>query len=109
MVCRVSSSFSIIEGKKEKVRDDIAYIEFYGHQVPVVQKLLRTDTWKYIFNGQDRDEYYDLERDPSELCNEISNPDYADDIKKAREIMHDKLKELGDPILRYYTGTRMHE
>jgi len=102
------SLLPLLWGEKEKVRDEIVYIEFYGHQIPVVQKLLRTDTWKYIFNGQERDEYYDIEKGPAELVNDIDNPAYSENIRSARQLMNKKLKDLNDPILRYFENTRMH-
>ncbi|PCJ57085.1 MAG: sulfatase [Planctomycetota bacterium] len=103
------SLLPLINGTKEILRDEPMYIEFYGHQVSVMQKLLRTKEWKYIFNGQEFDEYYDLINDPHEMINEINNPNFKSEIQHARDQMTIKLKSLKDPSFRYFHGTRMHE
>jgi arylsulfatase A-like enzyme len=102
------SLMPILNATDDRIRDDIAYLEFYGHQVPVTQKVVRGSRFKYIFNSFDKDEYYDLENDPDELVNLIGSPSCAAQVGDAREIMLDRLEALSDPILRYYRGTRMH-
>jgi arylsulfatase A-like enzyme len=102
------SILPVVQGSSASVREAAAYVEFYGHQVPVIQKLMRTETGKYIFNSFDKDEYYDLLTDPNELVNLICNTDYQTEIKIARQAMFTRLKEAADPILRYFEGTRMH-
>ncbi len=36
-----------------------------------------TAEWKYVFNGFDRDELYDLRRDPYEMINRADDPAYT--------------------------------
>ena len=102
------SLYPILRGETEDIREEYAYLEFYGHQVPVLQKLLRTNSYKYIFNGQETDEYYDLLCDPGELTNRIADPAYSAAVRSARISMQTQLTKMGDPVLRYFEGTRLH-
>ena len=36
--------------------------------------------WKYVFNGFDLDELYDLKKDPQETVNLADQPEYASRI-----------------------------
>ena len=40
------------------------------------------DRWKYVYNGFDFDELYDLQHDPGELCNLAADPRYAGVIRE---------------------------
>ena len=89
-------------------REEVAFIEFHGHQLPYSQRLVRTPTHKYIFNGPDVDELYDLGADPHELTNLVADTGSAGVLKDLRERLHAFLREAGDPILRYYAGSRLN-
>ena len=102
------SLLPVIKGEVDSVRDRVAFIEFYGHQVPVLQKVIRTDAYKYIFNGPDRDEFYDLVADPGEMENRVDDPACSEQVAEARNVMLAKIEELGDPIRRYYVHSRLH-
>jgi len=102
-----ASLFPLLDGSADRVRDPVAYTEFYGHQIPCFQRIIRTDDYKYIFNGADRDELYDLRKDPGELANVIAEPGYAGILKDALERMHATITEMKDPILRYFVNTRL--
>jgi len=101
------SLLPIIRAEREAVRPPVAYLEFHGHQCPYPQRMVQTDRLKYIFNAADRDELYDLEKDPGELTNAIEAPACADRLAQMRSLLHDHLKATGDPILRFYEGTRL--
>lgn len=42
--------------------------------------MIRSDKYKYIRRKYEKDEFYDLEKDPSEKVNQIDNPVYKDEI-----------------------------
>lgn len=58
--------------------------------------MIRMGDLKYIQRLYERDELYDLKKDPAELNNEIDNPTYADDILKMKLRMLEWYQETAD-------------
>lgn len=48
-----------------------------GNELYGIQRAVWNKKWKYVFNGFDYDELYDLENDPRELHNLIYDPSLA--------------------------------
>lgn len=61
-------------------------------------RALRTDRWKLIQYSEfaDMDEFYDLQKDPHELNNLISDPSAKKDLETAREGLRQLRLETGD-------------
>lgn len=70
---------------------------YYGAEYLYTQRILITQRHKYVFNGFDIDELYDLENDPIEMHNQIDNPDYAGERTKLQVRLYEKMDEFGDP------------
>ncbi len=58
--------------------DNILYTQFNGVELYYSQRIVATDTHKYVYNGFDFDELYDLTNDPHELKNVADDPAYTD-------------------------------
>ncbi len=100
-----SSILPVLRGTE--TRESVMFGEFYGHQVPTSQRVVRTEKFKYIFNGSHIDELYDLELDASELTNVINDPEHKKALQELRERLLQHIRESGDLIERYYIRTRL--
>jgi arylsulfatase A-like enzyme len=59
---------------------DAFYSQMNGVELYYTQRVVQTHDWKYVYNGFDFDELYDLRADPHELVNLAGRRDY-DDVK----------------------------
>lgn len=57
---------------------DAFYTQFNGVELYYSQRVVQTKDYKYVYNGFDFDELYDLRTDPHEMVNLNDHPDYQD-------------------------------
>ncbi|MBO4406948.1 MAG: sulfatase-like hydrolase/transferase [Clostridia bacterium] len=63
-------------------------------------RAIRTKRWKYVWNLTDVDELYDLEADPGEKENRVSDPALSGLISDLRSRLWEDLSSHGDPFTR---------
>lgn len=64
------------QGKTPPDWPDAFYTQFNGVELYYSQRVVATKRHKYVYNGFDDDEVYDLERDPHEMTNVSERPEY---------------------------------
>ncbi|MFP4381861.1 MAG: sulfatase-like hydrolase/transferase, partial [Candidatus Sumerlaeia bacterium] len=87
---------------------DIGFAEYHGGRMNVTQRIVWQGDWKYVFNGFDFDELYNLADDPYEMQNRAEEPAQQDRVKEMCKILWRTIRETGDhsvlnshyPILR---------
>jgi len=80
---------------------------YYGGEFLYTQRILITERYKYVFNGFDIDELYDLEEDPGENVNCIDAPSYAEARDRLRCRLYEEMDRLDDPYQgrwKYHAG-----
>jgi arylsulfatase A-like enzyme len=77
-------------------RDDIL-CAYYGGEYLYTQRIGITQRFKYVFNGFDFDEMYDLERDPDEMRNVVGVTEYAKWTGDMRARMYEMMARYRDP------------
>ncbi len=94
-----------------------------GHESVFIQisesqigRAVRTDRWKYSVSAKNRDSafadsytedcLYDLQNDPYEKNNLISDPSLAQTRKELREILLEYMKKAGEPVLNITESSR---
>jgi arylsulfatase A-like enzyme len=75
---------------------DEAYAEYHGTRFPLCQRVLWQGNWKFVFNGFDFDELYDLCSDPDERTNLAALPEHADRVKEMMAGVWRRAKASGD-------------
>ncbi len=73
-----------------------AFAEFHGQRFFYTQRVLWRDNYKYVFNGFDVDELYDLAADPYELHNLAQDPAYQSLLERMAGRMWEIMRETDD-------------
>ena len=93
------SFIRLMSGDTSEWRDKIFYEYYWEYDFPFTPTVfgVRTDKFKYIryYGVWDTNELYDLENDPNETVNLISDPGYAEIAKKMAGELYDWLEQSG--------------
>jgi len=101
------SILPILRGDESRTK--VAHVEFHGHQAPYCQRMIRTETHKYVFNAPETDELYDLANDPHEMRNLVADSASSAILAELRSHMYLYLSRTGDPIRVFFEATRMKQ
>jgi arylsulfatase A-like enzyme len=85
------------------------YAEYFGGRYMLTQRVTWDGPWKYIHNGFDFDELYNLDDDPFEMKNLAADPAYKSRLEQMAMQMWARIRETGDQSLldAYYPILRM--
>ena len=74
------------------------YTQTNGNERYGIQRAVWNRKWKYVFNGFDYDELYDLERDPLEMHNLLHNSEeeYQEIVEEMCKKMWTFARDTGD-------------
>lgn len=73
-----------------------AFAECHGQRFYYTQRILWRDNYKYVFNGFDQDELYDLAADPHELQNLAADPTCQPTLENLAARMWQIIRQTGD-------------
>jgi len=77
--------------------DDIL-CAYYGGEFLYTQRIAINRRWKYVFNGFDFDELYDLESDPEEMQNLAGAPGHRTQADDMRARLYELMNRFEDPF-----------
>lgn len=97
--CQFRSLRPLLEAPGRRDWTDEAYAEFHGQRYFFTQRILWRDHLKYVLNGYDFDEMYDLKRDPAELHNVAEDPAYAEAKTELLRAIWRQVHATGDATL----------
>lgn len=75
------------------------FAEYFGGRLILTQRVFWDGAWKFVFNGFDFDELYNLDDDPWELNNRIDDPACAERLRSMTEQMWQIVRDTGDHSL----------
>ncbi len=97
-----SSLLPILRGESPADWRKYAFSNYNGQQFGLyVQRMIRNNQWKYIWNLTDLDELYDLEKDPWEMKNLISDSSQMKVLKDLRHSLYNDLAKRKDPVVNW--------
>jgi len=91
-----SRSFAAILRGENGEGFDEAYAEYHGTRFPLCQRVLWQGDWKFVFNGFDFDELYDLANDPDERINLAALPEFSERVRNMMAAVWRRAKASGD-------------
>jgi arylsulfatase A-like enzyme len=71
---------------------------YYGGEFLYTQRIAITNRFKYVFNGFDTDECYDLADDPEELRNLVTTGERRAGLDDMRARLYELMNEFEDPF-----------
>ncbi len=78
---------------------DAWFAEYHGDEQGLYsQRMLHTGRYKLVYNARDVDELYDLETDPWEMRNLVSDPAYADLYRRLQAQLYTWFVATRDPL-----------
>jgi arylsulfatase A-like enzyme len=75
---------------------ETGYAEYHGTRFPLMQRILWHGGWKFVFNGFDFDELYDLAEDPHEMHNRAGDPGQRERIEWMMSEVWRRVRDTGD-------------
>ncbi len=86
------------------------YAEYEGGRVLITQRVVYDGDWKYVYNGFDFDELYNLADDPHELTNLAGDPAYRNQLDAMVRLFWGYIVTSGDTRIQRtaYGPLRLH-
>lgn len=85
---------------------DSGYAEYFGTRFGLTQRIYWQGPWKFIFNGFDGDELYNLADDPHEMKNLAGLPEHQDRVRAMMASVWRRIRDTADRTLwrsQYYS------
>lgn len=86
----------LLRGETPADWPDGSFAEFHGQRFFYTQRIVWDGDWKYVFNGFDFDELYNLRDDPHEMHNLINEARHRERAEHLASLMWKTIKEIGD-------------
>jgi arylsulfatase A-like enzyme len=90
----------LLSGEAASSWPDSVYAQYHGDEFGLYsQRMVRTDRYKFVYNGPDRNELYDLREDPHELRNLADHPHYEAERRALQDRLVQWMEEVDDPLV----------
>ena len=76
------SLLPLLQGERPSDWRDALFFQSNGNETYGIQRSILTDKWRFVYNGFDYDELYDLQADPQQMKNFATDPAYQAVVKE---------------------------
>jgi len=97
-----SSLLPWMQGTSPSVWRDAVFTQSNGNETYGIQRTVRTDRWKLVYNGFDYDELYDLAADPHEMTNLLHPAQQATPRRTGRPPLSEVPEDLKTTVRELY-------
>jgi arylsulfatase A-like enzyme len=97
-----SSLMPFLLDEQPQLWRDAVFTQTNGNELYGIQRSVMTKEWKYVYNGFDYEELYDLNRDPDECTNLFGAPEYDEVVKKMSKRIWSFAREVDDVCINPY-------
>ena len=94
-------------GKTPESWRDAVFTQSNGNELYGIQRSVMTKEWKFVYNGFDFDELYDLRSDPDETRNLASDPQYMEVIRQLSRVLWQFAYDTNDVCVNSYIATAL--
>ena len=91
----------LIKGEAKEWRK-YHFTQTNGNELYGIQRSVTSKDYKFVYNGFDYDELYDLKSDPNEMINQAGNPEYKGVIYEMNRAMWEFARGTEDTIVNPY-------
>ncbi|MDD9268617.1 sulfatase-like hydrolase/transferase [Paenibacillus sp. GCM10023248] len=98
-----------LDGKEPAMWRNALFTQCNGVEVYYMQRIVRTERYKLIYNPTDVDELYDLQEDPYELINMADEPELQEIKRSLWMAMWREAADAGDVIFNQYPTVALAE
>ncbi len=91
-----------LQGSEPEEIQKTVFTQSNGNELYGIQRSVKTREWKYVYNGFDFDEFYDLQKDPHELKNIYNEYKNSDELKEMSRKMWEFARKTGDVCINPY-------
>lgn len=107
------SMLPLLEGKTDEINQEV-FTEWTRYEVDhdgfgglQMMRAVTSKKYKLVINLTDKDEFYDLEKDPYEVTNLIDDPAYAKERNRLHDVLLDQMNTTRDPYRGYQWRNRL--
>ncbi|MGV8979714.1 sulfatase-like hydrolase/transferase [Clostridium sp.] len=97
-----NSLVSYIHDEKPSVIRDAIFTQSNGNEIYGIQRSVMTKDWKFVYNGFDYDELYNLNKDPGETTNIMEGHKDDEIVKELSIKLWDFARKVGDVCVNPY-------
>ena len=86
---------------------DALFFQTNGNETYGIQRSVLTDRWRFVYNGFDYDELYDLAADPGQMHNLAGDPQFRPVVEDCYRRLWDFALRHGDTLTNDYIFTAL--